>query len=80
MRIAWAAVKIGDEIWTGTRHGIIMSQIREQMADAPRITQEMQGFVDDEGRFWNRFQSGAIAFDAGQTATRKETLLSEDLW
>lgn len=80
MRITAAAVQIGDKVWTGTRHAYIMQAIREEWADAPRITQEMQGFVDEAGRFLNRFQAGAVAYLAGQTKTRKQHLLSEDLW
>ena len=79
-RIVAAAVKIGDRVWIGERHAFIMRAIREEWPEAPRITQEMQGFVDQHGQFWNRFQSGAIAFTAGQTKTRIKTLLSEHLW
>ena len=84
MKITAAAIKIGQRVWTGKRHADIMRDIRAEMEqggyECPRITQEMQGFVDEAGNFWNRFQAGALAFRAGQTPTRKQTLLSEHLW
>ena len=45
-----------------------------------KIPQEEQGFLTNRGIFVNRYQAGAIAYMAGQTKTRKEHLLSEDLW
>ena len=78
-KIVAAAVNHGGKVWTGTRHGIIMAEIWSKGGYC-KIPQEEQGFVTDTGLFVNRFQAGAIAFDAGQTATRKETLLSEHVW
>ena len=45
-----------------------------------KISQMEQGFLTNRGIFVNRYQAGAIAYMAGQTKTRKEHLLSEDLW
>ena len=79
LRITSAAIKIDDRIFLGPRHALIMPFARE-LTGNKRITQEMQGFMASDGKFYNRFQAGAIAFDAGQTKTRKQSLLSEDVW
>jgi hypothetical protein len=83
-RITAAAIKVGDRIVTGERHGQIMQAIWQEAHAAgstiPYISQDMQGFFTDSGQFVNRFQAGSIAFTAGQTKTRKEWLHSEDLW
>jgi len=78
LRITEAAVKRGDKLWTGRRHSEIIGRVFEETGQ--RVTQEEQGFVADDGEFYNRFQSGSIAYSAGQTKTRKQHLLSEDLW
>jgi hypothetical protein len=78
-RIVAAAISHGGKVWTGGRHADIMQKIW-QSGDKDRITQEEQGFVTDDGVFLNRFQAGAVAFNAGQTSERKQTLLSEHLW
>lgn len=79
MRIVAAAVKVGDKIFQGKRHGQIMHAIQTEIPGT-YVTQQMQGFVANDGKFYNRFQSGAIAFRSGQTKTRKQSLLSEDVW
>lgn len=78
-KIASAAIKHDGRIWTGRRHAEIMSQMREELGSV-KVPQEEQGFMTDTGEFVNRFQAGAIAFRAGQTKQRHQTLLSEDLW
>jgi hypothetical protein len=78
MRIVAAAVKVGDKLYTGIRHSVC---IRDAIADGvPHVDRDMQGFVANDGKFYNRFQSGAIAFRAGQTGVRKQELTSEDVW
>jgi hypothetical protein len=81
MKITAAAIKVDGKIYTGQRHAQIMRKIwdEDQHTDR-RITQDMQGFVTEDGQFWNRYQAGAIAFKAGQTSERKRELFSEDLW
>lgn len=84
-RIVKAAVRTPDgKIHVGMRHGQIMQAIWQAALEAdqelPHIYQEDQGFVDQYGTFWNRFQAGAIAFRAGQTTTRRQELNSEHLW
>lgn len=79
-RIVAAAVNHGGKVWTGTRHALIMGEIWASEGKTSLIRQEDQGFVTDAGVFVNRFQAGAVAFRSGQTKTRKQSLLSEDVW
>lgn len=84
-RIVAAAIKHNGRIYTGKRHAFIMRQIWDEAEQfglpIPKIAHdEHQGFVDNHGIFWNRFQAGAIAYRAGQTEVRKQELTSEDLW
>jgi hypothetical protein len=78
-RIASAAINHNGKIWTGRRHSEIMYDIWK-VDEKAKIPQSEQGFVTDTGEFVNRFQAGAIAFRAGQTKERKQTLLSEHVW
>lgn len=78
-RIVAAAVKHNGKIYTGKRHAEIMREIWDEVGNV-KIPQDEQGFVADNGQFLNRFQSGAVAFAAGQTKHRYETLLSEHVW
>ena len=75
-----AAIRLDDgTIYKGTRHALIMVEIWNERGFI-KILQEHQGFLDSKGKFWSRYKAGAIAHRAGQTKTRKENLLSEDLW
>lgn len=78
LRIIKAAVRQGARVWIGTRHSEIIPVVYAETGE--RVTQDQQGFVADDGNFYNRFQSGAIAFGSGQTPVRYECLLSEHLW
>lgn len=78
LKIVAAAIKVGDKVWQGKRHGCIMPLVFAETG--LRISMEQQGFVASDGKFYNRFQSGAVAFRAGQTKTRKQSLMSEDVW
>jgi hypothetical protein len=79
VRITCAAINHGGKIYEGTRHGIIMAKIWREAGHC-KITQDEQGFMTSDGHFVNRRQAGDIAFMAGQTQERKETLLSEHVW
>lgn len=39
-----------------------------------------QGFVDENGKFYNRQEAAKHAFDCKQISIEKSTLFSEDLW
>lgn len=45
-----------------------------------RLLHHEQGFLTSANVFVDRRQAAAIAFTAGQTATLKKELFSEDLW
>ncbi len=83
LRIVAAAVLCDGRIYRARNHSYAMHQIwDEELAagqELTKITQDMQGFVDQYGQFWNRFQAGAIALRAGQTKFRHEQLNSEHL-
>lgn len=74
LKIVAAAIKVGDQVYVSRRHGAIMQKIWEKQSKL-RISQEMQGFVASDGKFYTRFQAGSIAFTAGQTKARKQSLL-----
>ena len=79
-KIVAAAIRHGGKLYTGLSHSQVMNQIYTELGRTCFIPQTEQGFITDRGEFLNRFQAGAVAFRAGQTKTRKETLLSEHLW
>jgi len=64
-KIKYAAIKFEDKIYTGFHHRNIMDEV---WLDWPgqEVTQEMQGFVTNTGRFVNRTEAANIAFNAGQ--------------
>jgi hypothetical protein len=78
--VAHAAIRHKGRIYTGSSHAAIMRDVWKHLGRAEKIPQEEQGFVTDAGDFLDRFQAGALAFDAGQTKTRKHSLFSEDVW
>jgi hypothetical protein len=79
LRIVAAAVLHAGKLYTGKRHGKIMSEIYKECGFC-KIPQEEQGFTTSTGTFVNRFQAGAIAYRSGQTTVRHQTLLSEHVW
>ena len=79
MRIVSACVRYGGLVHEAKNHSDAMRKVWELMGYPVKIRQEDQGFVTDTGRFVDRRQAGAIAFRAGQTAVRRELLLSEHL-
>lgn len=78
LRITAAAIRKNGVVYEGTRHAYIMSKVFEETGE--RVSQDEQGFVASDGKFYNRFQAGAIAFNAGQTKVRHQSLLSEHVW
>jgi len=47
--------------------------------DISIITQEMQGFVTDDGTFVDRYTAAEIAYKCGQLKQPKKILYSEDI-
>jgi len=80
LRIVAAAIMYNGTIYTGKRHANIMQAIWDELGDLVYINQESQGFIDNNGAFWNRFQACAIAHRAGQTHKHGCNITSEDLW
>ncbi len=79
-RIVKAAVRVGETVYIGWRHAVIMRHVTSQGA-ADYIDQDMQGFVDNLGNFHSRYMSAKIACRARQIRDiRLSTLLSEELW
>lgn len=78
LTIVKAAVKLGDRVFTGWRHADILHHLIA--AGTPQRDQEAQGFVADNGSFYNRYQSARIALRARQIGRLPHVLTSEDLW
>lgn len=83
IRIINAAVKRNDQVITGRTHSeCIYKAIAGNNWDHP-ITQEEQGFVDNNGKFHDRIESMKIAVIAGQLElsllSNRNYLISEDL-
>ena len=81
-KIVKAAVKVGDKVYVGWRHAHIISYLHCNGV-VPHVYQEMQGFVDNMGWFFNRQNSVVIASGARQCRwdqIKCKQLLSEDLW
>lgn len=83
MRIVAAAIKFRGEVFSlpaPKRHSDIIRLIHEKCRSA--VTQEIQGFVTDDGTFVDRVEAGRIAIAAGQLKELPvpPDLYSEDLW
>jgi len=75
-KLVESAIKVEGVVHTGKRHHIILQS-------APTFGEYKlgeQGFVDEDGKFWNRYQAARIAFHTGQTSVIKKNLTSEDMW
>jgi hypothetical protein len=71
-----SAIKVNDKIYTGRRHSHIIQS--DYNVD---FKQGIQGFVDENGKFYTRDEAKTYAFEIGQiTKTISEILTSEDLW
>jgi len=81
--IVKAAVKVGDNLYTGRRHSECIHAAIIAGEDSP-ITQRMQGFVDDTGEFMLRKMARWHAVECGQLpdneTRRDKPLISEELW
>lgn len=78
LKIVKAAVRSGDQVFTAWRHSDILVHLGR--AGTPQSDPEAQGFVADNGSFYNRYQSARIAYRARQIAHVPKVLTSEDLW
>lgn len=84
-KIIAAAIKFKGMVWPGDRHGHIIGYLAKTgiatEADKP-LTDEnsTQGFIDANGRFWDREDARDIAIAEDQIEPDHGTLYSEDLW
>lgn len=77
VRIVKAAIRHGEQVYTGWRH----SEIIQHLNRLDILTaQEDQGFIDQYGVFYGRYQAARIALHAKQIARLTPLLTSEDLW
>ncbi len=80
MRIKEAAIVFDGKIWTGSSHAQIIRTI-VLVTNGKMVRGEMQGFVADNGGFFDRVEAGKIALAAGQVKELRNSqmLFSEDL-
>jgi hypothetical protein len=75
-----AAIKVNNNIYIGHRHFQIIPIALESNPEVTYITQDMQGFVTDNGEFVNREIAAKIAYECEQIKEAKHKLYSEDLY
>lgn len=75
-----AAIMINGKIYTDDRHFRIIPVALKDNPNIGLITQEMQGFVTDDGKFVDREEAAKIAYECGQIKEPKNTLFSEDIF
>lgn len=73
------------KLWTGLRHGHCIPQAFKETGEPVQRPKYEQGFVDEEGKFYDRKEAFIIAKENGQMLDPNDpwappTLLSEDLW
>ena len=77
MLVASAILK-NNKIYTGLRHYMILNTNSCLGVD---LRGGIQGFVDNNNKFYNRVEAKAYALKIGQiTSTISDVLTSEDLW
>lgn len=82
-KIVAAAIKRDGIVFTGVRHGLIIRDMVSVMfltdMNKPVLMSE-QGFIDSNGKYWQREDAWDVAYKAGQIKKNHGTLYSEDLW
>jgi hypothetical protein len=85
-RVERAAVKQGDRVWVGRRHGeIIQRMVMEEGSGFKKVMADMQGFVAEDGEFLTRSEAYERAIACGQIKEcgdegHARVLVSEDLY
>lgn len=80
-RLAKAAVRCGDKVFTSWRHSDAIRHIGKTLGELTK--QEDQGFIDQHGNWYSRYVSARIALRVRQISWeqfRKPSLTSEELW
>ena len=78
--IVLAAIKKDGIVYIGQRHSDILCNERRPFGF---LKNGIQGFVDQEGKFYNRHDAAKHAFTCGQLPHDKtcpDIIVSEDLW
>jgi hypothetical protein len=80
--IVASAIKYNGKTYTGKRHYEIIRTIRKEDECKIAILQEWQGFIDENGLFYNRADAAKHAIECKQISklTAPPNLFSEDLW
>lgn len=77
-QIVKAAIQLPNgEIFTGKNHNEIFKKVYEKFPYI--ISERVEGFITNTGRFVSRLEAGEIAFKAGQTKKLENRLQSQDL-
>ncbi|OGI65784.1 hypothetical protein A3A95_01500 [Candidatus Nomurabacteria bacterium RIFCSPLOWO2_01_FULL_39_18] len=77
-RIMQAAIRVSNgKVFIGKGHKIILEEIYEE--DPGLVDYREEGFVTNKRPFITRQEAAEVAFNAGQTKTRKRKLMSQDL-
>ena len=75
-----ACVKHGDTLYAGMRHNICINAIIKDGFNAVGCD---QGFIDNHGKFYDRYEALELAKETGQLQRKTGSitmLFSEDLW
>ena len=75
-----AILLVDGTILTGKRHGEIFRKAKDDNFSVEQFKGHVQGFVDDKNKFYNRKDSGKIAYECGQIKEIINCLMSEDLY
>jgi hypothetical protein len=76
-----AAIKTKNEkIHTGRRHCDIIKFAQDFNWPKDYFKNSTQGFIDFNGKFYDRKKAAEIAFECGQIKEKKDILFSEDLY
>lgn len=80
-KIVAAAIMRNGEIVTGKRHSDCIHEVVARGWARP-IKQMEQGFVDENGKYYDRYEANKLAIESGQLDPSKADgpLISEDLW
>lgn len=80
--IKHSAIKVGNIVYVGHRHHNCFAVIHDCGVNH-KIVPSVQGFVDEDGSFWDRKEALAIATHFNQIKEKhnpKDQLVSEDLY
>ncbi len=76
-----AAIKLDGNIYTGIRHCNILGLAENYGLGFGGLKRGIQGFVDDDGNFYDREEAKYYAMECGQISIlHRGQLLSEKLW